>query len=153
MLGFLQEKCQSLKVELDLRQDLQPYHWAYYTFYNGGPKRWHVMRTYLEMRQNQQLIPPELQEAVDTIKRRNMAAQRIGNKNEYLKDLVFDMPKARSSKMMGSLITDCSTSRPTSNLENSCAGSLPTSLWQKSWGINAGGWACVFSASPLKHLC
>ena len=89
-LDFYRKNARALKVELDLKQDLQPYHWAYYTFYNGGPKRWHVMRTYLEMRQNQELIPPELQEAVDTIKRRNMDAQRIGNKNEYLKRLVFD---------------------------------------------------------------
>ena len=89
-LDFYSKNAKALKVELDLKEDLQPYHWAYYTFYNGGPKRWHVMRTYLEMRQNQQLISPELQEAVDTIERRNMEAQRIGNKNEYLKDLVFD---------------------------------------------------------------
>ena len=89
-LDFYRKNAKAFKVELDLKQDLQPYHWAHYTFYNGGPKRWHVMRTYLEMRQNQQLIPPELQEAVDTIKRRNMKAQQIGNKNEYLKTLVFD---------------------------------------------------------------
>ena len=89
-LDFYRKNAKALKVELDLKQDLQPYHWAYYTFYNGGPKRWHVMKTYLAMRQNQELIPPELQEAVDTIKRRNMAAQRIGAKNQYLKDLAFD---------------------------------------------------------------
>ncbi len=89
-LDFYRKNARALKVELDLKQDLQPYHWAYYTFYNGGPKRWHVMRTYLAMRQNQQLISPELQEAVDTIKRRNMAAQRIGAKNQYLKELAFD---------------------------------------------------------------
>ena len=89
-LDFYRKNAKALRVELDLKQDLQPYHWAYYTFYNGGPKRWHVMKTYLAMRQNQQLIPPELQEAVDTIKRRNIAAQRIGNKNEYLKALAFD---------------------------------------------------------------
>lgn len=94
-LDFYRENARALKVELDLEQDLQPYHWAYYTFYNGGPKRWHVMKTYLAMRQNQQLIPPELQEAVDTIERRNMAAQRIGNKNEYLKALVFDHAEGR----------------------------------------------------------
>ena len=89
-LDFYRKNARALKVELDLKQDLQPYHWAYYTFYNGGPKRWHVMKTYLEMRQNQQLIPPELQEAVDTIERRNMDAQRIGAKNQYLKQLAFD---------------------------------------------------------------
>ena len=89
-LDFYRKNAKALKVELDLKQDLQPYHWAYYTFYNGGPKRWHVMRTYLAMRQNQELIPPELQEAVDTIERRNMVAQRIGNKNQYLKELAFD---------------------------------------------------------------
>ena len=89
-LDFYRKNARALKVELDLKQDLQPYHWAYYTFYNGGPKRWHVMRTYLDMRQNQELIPPELQEAVDTIKRRNMDAQRIGAKNQYLKALAFD---------------------------------------------------------------
>lgn len=89
-LDFYRKNAKALKTELNLKQDLQPYHWAYYTFYNGGPKRWHVMRTYLEMRQNQQPIPPELQEAVNTIERRNMAAQRIGNKNEYLQGLVFD---------------------------------------------------------------
>ena len=89
-LDFYRKNAKALKVELDLKQDLQPYHWAHYTFYNGGPKRWHVMRTYLKMRQNQELILPEFQEAVDTIERRNMVAQRIGNKNEYLKNLVFD---------------------------------------------------------------
>lgn len=89
-LNFYRKNAKALEVELNLKQDLHPYHWAYYTFYNGGPKRWHVMKTYLEMRQNQQQIPPELQEAVDTIKRRNMTAQRIGNKNEYLQGLVFD---------------------------------------------------------------
>ena len=89
-LDFYIKNAKALTVELDLKQDVQPYHWAYYTFYNGGPKRWHVLRTYLKMRQNQELIPPELQEAVDTIKRRNEEAQRIGNKNEYLKGLVFD---------------------------------------------------------------
>ena len=94
-LDFYRKNARALKVELDLEQDLQPYHWAYYTFYNGGPKRWHVMKTYLAMRQNQQLIPPELQVAVDTIKRRNMDAQRIGNKNEYLKALVFDHAEGR----------------------------------------------------------
>ena len=94
-LDFYRKNAKALKVELDLKQDLQPYHWAYYTFYNGGPKRWHVMRTYLAMRQNQQLIPPELQEAVDTIERRNMDAQRIGNKNQYLKELAFDHTEGR----------------------------------------------------------
>lgn len=94
-LDFYRKNAKALKVELDLKEDLQPYHWAYYTFYNGGPKRWHVMRTYLEMRQNQELIPPELQEAVDTIERRNMEAQRIGNKNEYLKALAFDSAEGR----------------------------------------------------------
>ena len=94
-LDFYRKNAKALKVELDLKEDLQPYHWAYYTFYNGGPKRWHVMRTYLEMRQNQELIPPELQEAVDTIERRNMEAQRIGNKNEYLKALAFDTAEGR----------------------------------------------------------
>ena len=89
-LDFYRKNAKALKVELDLKEDLQPYHWAYYTFYNGGPKRWHVMRTYLAMRQNQELIPPELQEAVDTIERRNMDAQRIGAKNQYLKELAFD---------------------------------------------------------------
>ena len=89
-LDFYRKNAKALKVELDLKQDLQPYHWAYYTFYNGGPKRWHVMKTYLAMRQNQQLIPPELQEAVDTVKRRNMDAQRIGAKNQFLKELAFD---------------------------------------------------------------
>ena len=89
-LNFYRKNAKALKVELNLKQDLHPYHWAYYTFYNGGPKRWHVMKKYLDMRQNQQQIPPELQEAVDTIKRRNMAAQLIGNKNEYLQGLVFD---------------------------------------------------------------
>ena len=89
-LDFYRKNAKALKLALNLRQDLQPYHWAYYTFYNGGPKRWHVMRTYLEMRQNQKRIPPELQEAVDTIERRNMDAQRIGSKNEYLKGLAFD---------------------------------------------------------------
>ncbi len=94
-LDFYRKNAKALKVELDLKENLQPYHWAYYTFYNGGPKRWHVMRTYLEMRQNQELIPPELQEAVDTIERRNMEAQRIGNKNEYLKALAFDSAEGR----------------------------------------------------------
>ena len=89
-LDFYRKNARALRAALNLKQDIHPYHWAYYTFYNGGPKRWHVMRTYLEMRQNQEPIPPELQEAVDTIKRRNMDAQRIGNKNEYLKALVFD---------------------------------------------------------------
>ncbi len=94
-LDFYIKNAKALKVELDLKQDVQPYHWAYYTFYNGGPKRWHVLRTYLKMRQNQELIPPELQEAVDTIKRRNEEAQRIGNKNEYLKGLVFDQVEGK----------------------------------------------------------
>ena len=102
-LDFYRKNAKALKVELDLKQDLQPYHWAYYTFYNGGPKRWHVMRTYLAMRQNQELIPPELQEAVDTIKRRNMNAQRIGNKNEYLKALVFDHTEGKIVKNDGLL--------------------------------------------------
>ena len=102
-LDFYRKNAKALKVELDLKHNLQPYHWAYYTFYNGGPKRWHVMRTYLEMRQNQQLIPPELQEAVDTIKRRNIDAQRIGTKNEYLKDLVFDHAEGKIVKNDGLL--------------------------------------------------
>lgn len=89
-LDFYRKNAKALKHELNLGQDLQPYHWAYYTFYNGGPLRWHVMRTYLEMRQKNEPIPTELQEAVDTVERRNMAAQRIGSKNEYLKGLVFD---------------------------------------------------------------
>ena len=89
-LDFYRKNAKALKDVLNLQHDLQPYHWAHYTFYNGGPKRWHVMKTYLEMRQNQEQIPPELQEAVDTVKRRNMDAQRIGNKNEYLRGLVFD---------------------------------------------------------------
>ena len=42
------------------------------------------------MRQKNEPIPTELQEAVDTVKRRNIEAQRIGNKNEYLRGLVFD---------------------------------------------------------------
>ncbi len=89
-LDFYRKNAKALKGVLNLEGDLQPYHWAHYTFYNGGPKRWHVVRTYLEMRQNQEPISPELQEAVDTVKRRNMDAQRIGSKNEYLRGLVFD---------------------------------------------------------------
>ena len=102
-LNFYRKNAKALKTELNLEQDLQPYHWAYYTFYNGGPKRWHVMKTYLEMRQNQEPIPPELQEVVDTIKRRNMDAQRIGNKNEYLKGLVFDPAEGKIVKNDGLL--------------------------------------------------
>ena len=102
-LDFYRKNAKALKAELNLKQDLQPYHWAYYTFYNGGPKRWHVMKTYLEMRQNQQPIPFELQEAVDTIKRRNIVAQRIGNKNEYLRGLVFDPIEDRIVKNDGLL--------------------------------------------------
>ena len=102
-LDFYRKNAKALKAELNLKQDLQPYHWAYYTFYNGGPKRWHVMKTYLEMRQNQQPIPFELQEAVDTVKRRNMDAQRIGNKNGYLQSLVFDPIEDRIVKNDGLL--------------------------------------------------
>ena len=102
-LDFYRKNAKALKAELNLKQDLQPYHWAYYTFYNGGPKRWHVMKTYLEMRQNQQPIPFELQEAVDTVKRRNIVAQRIGNKNEYLRGLVFDPIEDRIVKNDGLL--------------------------------------------------
>ena len=89
-LDFYSKNAKVLTRELNLGQALQPYHWAYYTFYNGGPLRWHVMRTYLELCQNNEPIPAELQEAVETVKRRNMDAQRIGNKNEYLKGLAFD---------------------------------------------------------------
>ena len=49
------------------------------------------------------MIPPELQEAVDTIKRRNIDAQRIGTKNEYLKDLVFDHAEGKIVKNDGLL--------------------------------------------------
>ncbi len=102
-LDFYRKNAKALTAELNLKQNLQPYHWAYYTFYNGGPKRWHVMKTYLEMRQNQEPIPTELQEAVNTIKRRNMNAQRIGNKNEYLKNLVFDPVEGKIVKNDGLL--------------------------------------------------
>lgn len=100
---FYRKNVKALKDVLNLKEDLQPYYWAYYTFYNGGPNRWHVMKTYLEMRQNQEPIPPELQEAVDTIKQRNMKAQRIGNKNEYLRGLIFDHAEGKVVKNDGML--------------------------------------------------
>lgn len=102
-LDFYRQNAKALKEVLDLDQDLQPYPWAHYTFYNGGPKRWHVMRTYLEMRQNQEAIPPDLQAAVDTVRRRNMDAQRIRGKNEYLRGLVFDSVENQVVKNDGRL--------------------------------------------------
>ena len=103
-LDFYRDNAKTLKNVLHLEEDLQPYYWAYYTFYNGGPKRWHVLKTYLKIRQNQESIPPELQEAVNTIKRRNMKAQQIGNKNEYLKGLVFDHVEDKVVKNDGLLL-------------------------------------------------
>ncbi len=89
-LDFYSKNAKALKDELNLAQDPDPYHWTDYSFYNGGPKRWHVMKKYLQMRRNHEPIPPELQEAVQITKRRNMDVQRIGHKNVYLQRLVFD---------------------------------------------------------------
>lgn len=102
-LDFYRKNAKALKNELNLAQDLHPYHWADYSFYNGGPKRWHVMKKYLKMRRTHKQIPPELQEAVQITKRRNMDAQRIGNKNEYLQRLVFDLAEDKIVKNDGVL--------------------------------------------------
>jgi hypothetical protein len=89
-MNFYRKNAASLKRELKLAQDLDPHHWTDYSFYNGGPKRWYVMQKFLQMRQNHQPIPPELQAAVQVTKRRNIVAQKIGEKNEYLRNLTFD---------------------------------------------------------------
>ena len=78
------------KKTLDLEKELNPFHWTDYTFYNGGPKRWFVMRNFLECKQNQKLVSAPLQKAVNVIKRRNTLAQRIGEKNDYIKTLAYD---------------------------------------------------------------
>ena len=78
------------KKTLNLEKELNPFHWTDYTFYNGGPKRWFVMRNFLECKQNQKAVSAPLQKAVNIIKRRNTLAQRIGEKNDYIKTLAYD---------------------------------------------------------------
>ncbi|MCZ6678439.1 MAG: hypothetical protein O7E52_14465 [Candidatus Poribacteria bacterium] len=89
-MTFYRKNAAILKRELKLTEDLNPYHWTDYSFYNGGPKRWYVMQKFVTMRQDRKPIPPELAEAVQIMKRRNMVAQKLGQKNEYLRNLAFD---------------------------------------------------------------
>ncbi len=78
------------KKTLNLEKKLNPFHWTDYTFYNGGPKRWFVMRKFLECKTNQKSVSSPLRKAVNVIKRRNTLAQRIGEKNDYIKTLAYD---------------------------------------------------------------
>ena len=78
------------KQTLNLEKKLNPFHWTDYTFYNGGPKRWFVMRNFLECKTNQKSVSSPLRKAVNVIKRRNTLAQRIGEKNDYIKTLAYD---------------------------------------------------------------
>ena len=89
-MKFYHDNADALRRELSLAQALNPYHWTDYSFYNGGPKRWYVVKKFLTMRQNGESIPPELKEAVMITRRRNIVAQKIGEKNAYLKSLAFD---------------------------------------------------------------
>ena len=87
---FYRDNASELKSELKLEANLDPFDWTEYSFYNGGPKRWFVIQTFLEMRKDNEAIPEPLQEAVQITKRRNMVAQKIGAKNEYLRNLAYD---------------------------------------------------------------
>ena len=49
-MDFYQTNAAFLKIELKLARDLDPYHWTDYSFYNGGPKRWYVMKKFIQMR-------------------------------------------------------------------------------------------------------
>ena len=158
-MNFYVKNAAFLRSELNLDRDLNPSHWTDYTFYNGGPKRWYLMKRFLQMRQvslaniglefqtdlderkisenlrqafenngiplpknvsisiedkgskwliadheNQQTyrirknadklnisapIPTQLEKAVHFTKRRNLVAQRIGEKNEFIKSLAY----------------------------------------------------------------
>ncbi len=90
---FYRTKAKSLKEALKLPKNLNPDHWTDYTFYNGGPKRWYIMREFLKLRKNNQPIPATLKDAVQITKRRNMTVQKIGEKNEHLRNLAYDMTK------------------------------------------------------------
>ena len=48
------------------------------------------MRKFLECKTNQKSVSSPLRKAVNVIKRRNTLAQRIGEKNDYIKTLAYD---------------------------------------------------------------
>ena len=89
-MKFYGDNAAELRQELKLPKDLDPYHWTDYSFYNGGPKRWYVIRKFLTMRRKNSPIPRELKEAVQITRRRNLVAQKIGEKNTSLQSLTYD---------------------------------------------------------------
>ena len=173
-MKFYGDNAALLKTELNLDRELNPSHWTGYTFYNGGPKRWFLMKRFLQLRQkplasigiefqteldkrtisgnlrqafqNNSLplpknanisiedkghkwlivthenkktyriskkadtlnisapIPTQLEKAVRFTTRRNLVAQRIGEKNEYLKNLAYDSLQDKTIQNDGSLL-------------------------------------------------
>lgn len=171
-LNFYGKNAALLRRELNLDHDLNPFHWTDYTFYNGGPKRWYLMKRFLQMRQkslatigvefqadldNRKMtenlrqtfknsgialpenvnisiedkgskwlvvnrenrkayhirkkadilsisapIPTQLEKAVNFTTRRNLVAQRIGEKNEFLKNLAYNSLQDKTIQNDGS---------------------------------------------------
>ncbi|MDE0187450.1 MAG: hypothetical protein OXP71_18575 [Candidatus Poribacteria bacterium] len=173
-MKFYGDNADLLKTELNLDRDLNPSYWTGYTFYNGGPKRWYLMKRFLQLRQkplasigiefqteldkrtisgnlrqafqNNSLplpknanisiedkgrkwlivnhenkktyriskkadtlnvsapVPTQLEKAVRFTTRRNLVAQRIGEKNEYLKNLAYDSLQDKTIQNDGSFL-------------------------------------------------
>lgn len=173
-MKFYGDNAALLKTELNLDRNLNPSYWTDYTFYNGGPKRWYLMKRFLQLRQkplasigiefqteldkrkisgnlrqafqNNSLplpknakisiedkgskwlivnhenkktyrisknadtlnisapVPTQLEKAVRFTTRRNLVAQRIGEKNEYLKNLAYDSLQDKTIQNDGSIL-------------------------------------------------
>tara|TARA_B100000029_G_scaffold412735_1_gene415474 strand:- start:6313 stop:7878 length:1566 start_codon:yes stop_codon:yes gene_type:complete len=92
---FYQENAKALKKTLNLKSDIDPYHWTDYSFYNGGPTRWRMIQNYLKLTEAKKPVGKNLQTIVRLTKHRNLNAQKIGSKNEALRQMTYDIEKGQ----------------------------------------------------------
>ena len=92
---FYRENAKVLKKTLQLRTDLDPYHWTDYSFYNGGPTRWRIIENYLRLLSEEKTVHKDMKTVVELTKHRNINAQKVGTKNEALRNIAYDGSKGQ----------------------------------------------------------
>ena len=94
-VNFYRDNAKILKKTLKLKKDIDPYHWTDYSFYNGGPTRWRMIQNYLKLTAEKKAVGKNLQTVVELTKHRNLNAQKIGSKNEALRQMAYDPDKGQ----------------------------------------------------------
>jgi len=99
---FYKNNAVKIKELFKLDVDIEPSEWTNYTFYNGGPLRWRLVKEYINRCNSNRKISKRLQKAVSNTVRRNLKAQKIALKNKSFQSLIFDNNKDELVKNDGS---------------------------------------------------